>query len=89
MPEGVVDLLEAIEIQAQDRGLLSVAGCLSQALLHAIFQQKPVGQPGEQVMVRLVNQLLMHLLPVGDVLHQHKAAFAALGSRCKWDAMST
>ena len=33
--------------------------------------------------MRLMNQLLMQLLPVGNVLHQHKAAFPAL----KVDAM--
>ena len=78
MAKGVVDLLEAIQIQAQDRGLLSVAGGLGQTLLHSIFQQKPIGQPGEQVVVRLVNQLLMQLLAVGDVLHQDETALPPL-----------
>ena len=78
MTKVVVDVLETIEVQAQDRGLLSVAGRLGQALLHAIFQQQPIGQPGEEIVVRLVNQLLMQLLPVGHVLHQHKAALPAL-----------
>ena len=39
MAKGVIDLLEAIQVQTEDRGLLAVAGCLGQTLLHAIFQQ--------------------------------------------------
>src|ERR1700693_5851640 len=37
--KGVIDLLEAIQVQTEDCGLLPVACCLGQALLHAIFQQ--------------------------------------------------
>ena len=43
MTEVVVDVLETIEVQAQHCGLLSVAGSLGQALVHAIFQQQTIG----------------------------------------------
>ena len=34
----------------------------------AVGEQRPVRQPGEGVVQRLVGQLLLHLLAVGDVL---------------------
>jgi hypothetical protein len=38
MAQGVIDLLEAVQIQTEDCRLLPVTGCLGQTLLHAIFQ---------------------------------------------------
>ena len=74
MAKGIVDLLEAIQIQAQECGLLSITGGLGETLLDSILQQKPIRQPGEHVVMCLVKQLLMQLLAVGDILYQDKTA---------------
>ena len=66
MTERVVDQLEGVEVEVDDR----VAGRAAPARGHpdAIGEQRPVRQPGERVVQRLAREALLRLLAVGDVL---------------------
>ena len=59
--EAVVDLLEAVEVQEQDRHVVGAAAAV-QRLLEPLPEQRAVGQLGEAVVVRLVDQLVLQLL---------------------------
>ena len=48
MPEGVVDLLELVQVEDDHRGA-GVAGPLGQGLLQAVMEERPVRQPGQRV----------------------------------------
>jgi hypothetical protein len=56
VPERVVDLLEAVEVDQQQRGGLAVALGGGQRALHAVVEQRAVGQVREVVVQRLVAQ---------------------------------
>ena len=55
--ERVVDVLELVEIDEQHGAGVAVAAAARQQLLDAVADQRPVGQPGQAVMQRLVAQL--------------------------------
>jgi hypothetical protein len=65
--EGVVDRLEAVEVEQQHRGAAAVAPCLQQALAQAVVEQRAVGQVGERVVVGEVQDARFGLLAFGDV----------------------
>ena len=56
VPERVVDLLEAVEVDQQQRGRLAAALGGRQRVRHAVVEQRAVGQVGEVVVQRLVAQ---------------------------------
>ena len=57
--EGVVDVLEAVEIQEQQRGERAVALGARQRELETIAEEQPVRQPRQGVVRRLVSDLLL------------------------------
>jgi hypothetical protein len=65
--EGIVDVLEAIEVDEQDgqSGLVAV-GTL-QGLVQSVAKQQAVGQAGQRVVVGLVIELIVGLPQFGDV----------------------
>ena len=65
--EGVVDELEAVEVEVDDREALG--GAASRRHPHPVREQGPVWEPGERVMERLPGKPLLRLLALGDVLH--------------------
>ena len=67
--ERVVDDLEAVEVEEQDRGaaLGVVALGAADRLVEAVEEEHAVGQPGERVVQRVVLQALLGLAAVGDV----------------------
>jgi hypothetical protein len=67
MPQGVVDVLESIEIEQQHRKLLIVAPRPGDAMGQALAQQGAVGQPREGVVMRQELELLLRLLDRADV----------------------
>ena len=79
VPKGVVDLLEAVEIQAQhgDRALLAGA---DERLLQALGQQYAIGQIGERIMVRHVGDFGFVAMPLGEVAD--RVDLVAAQSRC-------
>ena len=70
----VVDRLEAVQVEEQHADLRAVQRHLQRGLdLRA--EQRPVGQPGEPVRVRLLGQLLLEPAALGDVAGvEHQAA---------------
>jgi hypothetical protein len=56
MAEPVVDVLEPVQVEQQDRHGLAVAGA-GQCLLSGIVEQSPVGQAGQHVVIGEVVRL--------------------------------
>ena len=78
MAERVVDGLEAIEVEAQ-HGEFLVASEMTEAALHLLLEEQPVGEIGEAVMQGHVGNLRLRREPVGDVLMDRDPA--AIGDR--------
>jgi hypothetical protein len=66
MAKRVVDVLEVIEIETQDRKLIAASG-KPQGLFELLAEQRPVRQVGQRVMARHVGNLFLGGLPFGDV----------------------
>lgn len=66
MSQGVVDLLEVVQVDEQDRQLFSAAVALLDLLLEPVAQHAPVGQAGQAVEIRLLPDLRLRVLAVGD-----------------------
>ena len=83
VPQGVVDDLEVVQVEEEQRHRPQVAGVQVDRVLEPVPEQRAVGQPGQPVVEGLVAQLLLALgqlvgqppvLPQGQVLaghHQH------------------
>ena len=67
--ERVVDLLEAIEVEQQQRQRFAVAGRRAQRLGQAVVEQHAIGQAGQGIVHRLVAQPVLLSLGGGDVAH--------------------
>ena len=77
VPEGVVDLLEAVEVQQEQRHRLGVALGEPQRTLHPVAQQDPVADAGQRVVQRAVpalHRLALHpaLVAEQDQRAQHQ-----------------
>ena len=68
MSERVVDRLEAVEVEHQDRERLAVTGHARQRLVHLLHEQRPIGEAGQGVVARHVRKLGLDALLRGDVL---------------------
>ena len=69
MSQAVVDDFEAVKVAEQDRDRLVRPCRPGQRVIEPVEQQDPVGQPGQLIMRRLVDELVLDSLGVGDVLH--------------------
>src|SRR5262249_41932450 len=78
MTVGVVDLFEAIEVEANDRRKIAIARGGGQRLFHAVGQEQPIGQSSKSIMVGLVHQPFVELLALGHVLSKGKAGLRSL-----------
>ena len=68
MAEAVVDRLEVVEIEEQQREWrLAATMRARQRVLRAIAQQRAVGQSGERIMERLMGELRLQRGPFADV----------------------
>ena len=78
MPQAVVDRLEIVEIQEEDRqrGLAQPAGAIER-VLDAIDEERPVGEPGQRIVQRLVAELCLELLAGRDVVDERVEADGA------------
>ena len=65
--ERVVDRLEVVQVHEQDRHGLAVATLALEGVLDAVLEQGPVGEAGDRVVERLVRELLLERLALGDV----------------------
>ena len=57
--EGVVDVLEVVEVELQDRDQRAVAARLAEGHLEAQPEQGPVGEAGQRIVVRQLDQPLL------------------------------
>jgi hypothetical protein len=65
--EDVIDLLEAIEIDTENRNSRSVPGCVIQRTGQIFVECNPVGQPGQRIVVCQILNSLPGLLALSDV----------------------
>jgi hypothetical protein len=79
MAQGVVDRLEAIEVEEHHRHPMLAALGLSQRLLQAVVQQGAIGQAGQAVMVRDMPDALLGLHPLEHFLLQLRIGAGQLG----------
>src|ERR1017187_7615289 len=59
MSQGIVDVLEAVQIQIQHSGETLLPARKKDRLANAVIQELPIGQPGEKVMLGGIGQLLL------------------------------
>ena len=76
--EGVVDALEAVDVEADDGELLIVSGGVVNGRREQLGEEHAVGEPSEVVILRLVLKPLRQGLALGDVNSHDKAARAAV-----------
>ena len=67
MPVGVVDDLEIVKVQQQQRDQVAAASGQGQRLLRAIAQKSAVGQPGQRIVVSEVAVLFGGIDAIRDV----------------------
>ena len=79
MAERVVDLLELVEVDEQQRRQLLGTVLGRQQVADLVAEIDPVGQRGQFVVARQMADLGFGVAPLGDVLEQHDCA--ALGHR--------
>ena len=72
MAERVVDVLEAVEVDDQDRHRDPWAPAAGQGVLQPVGEQGPVGQSGQRIVQSLPDELFLQLLAVGDVAGDHR-----------------
>ena len=67
MPQGVVDDLEAIEIEENDRALAFVSSSLLDCVAEQFAEQRTIGQPSQLVVSREISDALLGISSSGDV----------------------
>ncbi len=68
MAEPIVDTLEVIQVQKQQRAVTPMALSSRQRALEAIQQQAPIGQIGQHIVVGAAMDLLLGTLALREVL---------------------
>jgi hypothetical protein len=67
MTAGVVDGFETVQVHIQHRQLLGGAGGPGQGMVDPFNQQRPIGQPGQRIVQRLVTKLVLKQPTLGHV----------------------
>ena len=68
VPEAVVDHLELVEVDVEDRERIVVAPpAAGEGLAQAVAEQRAVGEAGQRVVERVVEEPFLRLLAAGDV----------------------
>ena len=86
MSEGIVDVLEAVQIQEHDRNLAQVTVRQRDRLAKPIVQKQPVGQTGEGVVLSGMGYLIHQLqqMPFSILAHADIS-----DCRCHEDSLGT
>ena len=69
MAEGVVDVLEVVEIDEKHGSGSAVARHSLGLLRELLLEVPPVEQTGQEIVIDEVFEAARQLLPLGDVLH--------------------
>ena len=80
MPERVVDGLEAIEVEREDRQRRD--GFLAERLVEAFAEHRAVGQVGQRVVMGKMGHALFDKLALGDVVERRYPAATAHRQAC-------
>ena len=72
--EGIVDVLEFIEIKKQQRALIARARRFRQEFFHLLVQTVAIVQAGQGIALGQVNQLLRGLLFLRDIFEHPQMA---------------
>jgi hypothetical protein len=78
MTEGIIDVLEQVEIDTQHRDALVAGLAMIKRLPEAFLIELPVRQIGQAVMVRHVGDPGLGLVTLGDIDHGDQIAIAAV-----------
>src|SRR5215210_5368935 len=79
MPKAVFYDLEVVQVCKQHRDLAAPPIGTSQGVFEAVHEQRPVRQSGKQIVERLMLQLLLEGLALGDVPEgDHGACYLAI-----------
>ena len=70
MAEGVVDLLEVVQVEQQQRERPRGVGLVAERRGHTFVQEGAVGQARQGVVPGLVAQRLLRPHALGDILHR-------------------
>ena len=65
--EAVVDRLEVVEVEEDDRDAVLLAAVARDGVAHALDEQRAVGEVGDRVVEGLVGELLLEGLALADV----------------------
>jgi hypothetical protein len=65
--QGVVDLLEVVEVEEEHGAPATLAARPDDGVAHALGEQRAVGEPGDGVVERLVGELRLEGLALADV----------------------
>ena len=80
VPEPVVDVLEAVEVDEQHGDAAAVVAGAGDGGVERLLEQAPVGEPGQVVVMRVVQGAALALDPQGDVGERdHRAGDRAAG----------
>ena len=82
MAERVVDLLELVEVDEQQRRHLLGAALAGQQAADLVAEIDPVRQRGQFVVARQMRDARLGVAPLGDVLEQHDGAAAGHRLEC-------
>ena len=66
--QGVVDVLEVVEVDQQHRGHGATPSAAGQRMADAVGEEGAVGETGQRVVERLVAELRLEVAPLGDVV---------------------
>ena len=68
--QGIVNLLESVEVQKHQRHPLVVAMCPLHCLFNTFVQQVAIGQASERIIIGIEKKLLFRQLALGDVAEE-------------------
>src|SRR6185369_11013469 len=61
------DYLETVQVEEENPHVPPVAVSQGDCLTHPVIEERPVGEPGESVVIGQLLDLLLGLFPFGDV----------------------
>jgi len=79
MPESVVDVLEAIEIDVVDPQHAAGTSRAADQIVEAEAEEHPVGQAGQRIMMREIADARFGFAPLAEVAHGKEDLLAGLG----------
>ena len=89
VPEGVIDFLEMVQVEQQQRGVAALPGRLQDDLGRAVEQQRPVRQAGELVVQRQPFQFRLHPHLLAHIRHQSRPSCAQVPAASMIGVMRT